>query len=75
VLLVPRLLVAAATVTETAYTDMPMPMTELLRVAQQGGAFARRQRQQLESAGRMGAENVTLRIDQDGRLWMCVRAK
>jgi hypothetical protein len=44
VLLVPRLLVAAATVTDTAYTDMPMPMTGLLRVVQQ-----------FESAGGVGA--------------------
>jgi hypothetical protein len=48
---------------------MPMPMTELLRVAQQGDAFAHWQRQQLESAGGVGAESLTLRIDQDGRLW------
>src|SRR4029077_17086945 len=34
VLLVPRLLAAAAAATETAYTDMPMPVTELLLMAQ-----------------------------------------
>jgi hypothetical protein len=37
---VPRLLVAAALVGETAFSDLPQTMTELMRVVQQGDAFA-----------------------------------
>jgi hypothetical protein len=38
--LVPRLLVAAALVGETAYSDLPQTMVELMRLVQQGDAFA-----------------------------------
>jgi hypothetical protein len=38
---VPRLLVAAALVGETAYSDLPQTMVELMRLVQQGDAFAR----------------------------------
>ena len=37
----PRLLVAAALVGETAYSDLPQTMVELMRLVQQGDAFAR----------------------------------
>jgi transposase InsO family protein len=68
VLLVPRLLVAAAAATETAYTDMPMSMTEMLRVAQQGDAFAQEQRRKLGSDGNMGAGSPQWKIGRDDLL-------
>src|SRR4029077_12643458 len=68
VLLVPRLLVAAAAATETAYTDMPMPVTELLLMAQQRDAFATEQREKSVSGGSMEAESSPWTIGQDGLL-------
>ena len=68
VLLVPRLLAAAAAATETAYTDMPMSMSDLLRMAQQGDAFALEQRQKLVSSTGMEAESSPWKIGQDGLL-------
>jgi hypothetical protein len=67
VLLVPRLLAAAAA-TETAYTDMPMPVTELLLMAQQRDAFATEQREKSVSGGSMEAESSPWTIGQDGLL-------
>jgi hypothetical protein len=62
--LVPRLLVRAATVDETAYSDLPEPMEELIKRIQQGDAFAQEKLEELNHARDKKAERSPWVQDQ-----------
>jgi hypothetical protein len=66
-LLVPQLTVANATATKTAYTEMLPPMEDLLRLCQQGDAFARKKAKELSSAEH-DTKDSTWSIEESGLL-------
>jgi hypothetical protein len=66
--LVPRLLIAAAMATETAYSDMPAPMTELVKRIQQRDAFAKEKLQQLRHSPDINTERSPWVIGENSLL-------
>ena len=66
--LVPRLLVRAAMVDETAYSDLPEPMEELIKRIQQRDAFAQEKLEELNHAKDKKAERSPWVQDQKGLL-------
>ena len=64
--LVPRLLVCAALMDETAYSDLPELMEDLVKRIQQGDAFAKEKLDQISQAQDKEAERSTWGIDLKG---------
>ena len=67
-LLVPRSIVVAAMRTETAYTEMPVEMEELVWLCQRGDAFAKRHINDLQDPSKSKAEHSPWHVDDKGLL-------
>lgn len=67
-LLVPRSLVAFAAATETAYSDMPEPLADLLRTLQRGDAHASKVISELLAGGMEAEQSSPWHLTQDSLL-------
>jgi hypothetical protein len=66
-LLVPWLTIASTVATKTAYTEMLLPMEDLLCLCQQGDAFVRKKAKELSSAEH-NTKDLTWSIKESGLL-------